>query len=63
MGLYRDNGKENGNYCLGIRFTFFGGVLIIRTVVFWGLYGGSPIWGKYHIGFTVEIFWFLDHPY
>ena len=28
----------------------FLGVHIIRTIVFWGLYWGSPIVGNYHIG-------------
>ena len=27
----------------------FLGVPIIRTVIFWGLYWGSPIWGNYHM--------------
>ena len=31
-----------------IRGTFLG-VPIIRTIVFWGLYWGSPILGKYRI--------------
>ena len=31
------------------RGTFFG-VLILRTIAFWGLYGGTPILGNDHIG-------------
>ena len=27
------------------------GVHIIRTIVFWGLYWGPPILGKYHVAF------------
>ena len=34
------------------RGTFFG-VPILRILVFWGLYWGPPIWGKYHI-YTVQ---------
>ena len=26
------------------------GVPIIRTIVFWGLYWGTLIWGNYHVG-------------
>ena len=26
------------------------GVLIIRIIVFWGLYWGPLIWGNYHMG-------------
>ena len=33
-----------------IRGTFFG-VPIIRIIVFWGLYWGSPILGNYHLRF------------
>ena len=36
-----------------IRGTFLG-VPIIRSIVFWGLYGGSLILGNYQIGFMVQ---------
>ena len=36
-----------------IRGTFLG-VLIIRTIVYWGLYRGPLILGNYHVGFRVE---------
>ena len=32
-----------------IRGTLFGVPILIRTVVFWGLYWGPPILGNYHI--------------
>ena len=58
LGLYRDNGKENGFYYLGfrvyglefpkIRGTILG-VPVIRTIVYWGLYWGPPILGNYNI--------------
>ena len=32
------------------------GVPIIRTLVFWGLYWGSPILGKYHIGGGLRVY-------
>ena len=37
------------------------GVPMIRTIVFWSLYWGPPIWGNYHILFTsgVQRFGFL----
>ena len=57
-GLYRDNGKENGNYnsILGLyrgytRLIYFPkfkipflGIPITRTITFWGLYWGPLFW-------------------
>ena len=42
-----------------IRGTFIG-VPIIRTVVFWGLFWGPPILGKYHIVPSNLVFQFLS---
>ena len=36
-----------------IRGTFLG-VLIIRIIVYWGLYWGPLILGNYHLGFRVS---------
>ena len=38
-----------------IRDTFLG-IPIIRTVVFWGLYWGSPIYGNYHVALQSPIY-------
>ena len=56
VGLYMENGKEDGNHYLGflglgvwgfpkIRATFLG-VPIIRVIAFWGPYWGPPFFGK-----------------
>ena len=39
-----------------IRGTIFGG-LILRIVVYWGLYWGPPTWGKYHVNSIKEPGW------
>ena len=36
-----------------IRGTFLGAPLI-RTIVFWRLYWGTPIWGNYHMNCSLN---------
>ena len=49
-GLYGDNGKQNGNYCLGfpkIEGTFFGGPRKSKDHRILGSVLGSPYLGNY----------------
>ena len=40
LGLYRDNGKENGNYC-SIDYIGIGEKKMETTVVYWGYIGNT----------------------
>ena len=47
-GLYRNNGKENGN-CYMLIGSIFVGIPTVRTMAYWGLHRGPLIQGNYNI--------------
>ena len=55
--------RKNGEGFPKIRGTVLG-VLIIRTIVFWGLHWGPLILGNYHIEFVLSCCMFpqTDYP-